>query len=366
MRRDRSGRLPWAIVLLVIVLSCSIAYGGARLIHRLSPSNALHKVEMLQLNSIQGLEAVSDGLVYYDGSSLSKIRSNSKSAWSYMPGAGAEFSASDAGVATWIGRTLTLIDGESGVPSYSGNMEEDVLSAHMGDIYTAVLLGPEHNSTIVLMENGGRKVDSITLPEQTVIDYGFFYNDTLFWVMTLDTNGTVPSCTVSTYRPGRRIVGSITDTEQLLYRAMFQSTQIACAGDTFLKVYDYNGKEVREKRQLIYGWTLADAEDSDLNPMMAFVPNMQYDGSLSMQDVRMIRGTNSQIVHMPFECKSIVAKGQNVYGFSGEGYMMVAQMGSQKVDAFNMNLQFDRVYGVADGNIAILGSGNLIYFVSMG
>ena len=123
--------------------------------------------------------------------------------------------ASDSGVAAWIGDSLTLINGTTGAAEFSGKMGGNILSARLGPQYAAVVLEPEHDSTIVLMESGGRRVDSITLSGKTVIDYGFF-NTTgdLFWVMTLDTTGTAPSCTLSTYRPGKRIVGQITDSVQ--------------------------------------------------------------------------------------------------------------------------------------------------------
>ena len=77
--------------------------------------------------------------VYYDGSSVAKVNSDGSLAWSYMMGAGASVDASDAGVASWVGRTLTLIDGETGVPDYSGTMDANVVSARMGSTYAAVL-----------------------------------------------------------------------------------------------------------------------------------------------------------------------------------------------------------------------------------
>lgn len=365
MDRNRRRRVPWAIVLLIIVLCCALAYGGARLINRVRSATSFARTQPMQLESVQKLETVSDGFVYYDGSTIAKVGSDARNRWTYMMGAGADFSATDAGVAAWIGPKLTLIDGETGVTGYSGSMDGDVLSAHVGSEYAAVLVGPEHNSTIVLMETGGRKVDSITLNNQTVIDYGFFYNDTLFWIMTLDTNGTAPSCTVSTYRPGRRMVGSISDSEQLLYSAIFQSTQICVAGDTHLKVFTYNGTEEDEKRKLIYGWTLAAVDDASDNPMMAFTPNGQYDSTSVIRDVRMIRGGSEQIVRMPYGCAQLVAMGSRVYGFSSEGYVMIAEMGQQKVNAYQLPLYFDRVYGVTRDNVAVLGYGNTVYLVSL-
>ena len=365
MERNRKARLPWAIVLLIVAFACAIAYVGALIYTRMIDKDSFTSYRTLQLDSVERAEAVSDGFVYYDGNTIVKVGSDAQSRWSNMVGVGAEFTATDSGVAAWIDRRLTLIDSETGVMGYSNNMDEEVLSARMGDVYTAVLLGPEHNSTIVLMDSGGRKVDSITLADQTVIDFGFFYNDTLFWVMTLDTNGTVPCCTVSTYRPGRRIVGQITDSEQALYDAMFRSSQIYCAGDTYLKVYDYSGSEQTDKRKLVYGWILAHADDTADNPLMAYVPTGQYDGSSPMKDVRMIRGDEEQTVRMPFDCASLIARDDCVYGFSSDGYVMIARMGRQKVDAYRLSFQFDTVYGVAQGGIAILGQGNRFYFVSL-
>lgn len=365
MDRNRKRRTPWTVVLLIIALCCVIAFCGAKLIHLIRSTTAFANYEVLQLNNPYKIEAVGDGFVYYDGVNIAKVGSDSRNKWNCMMGAGADFSASDAGVASWVGPKLTLIDGETGVPDYSGNMDGDVISAHVGREYAAVLVGPEHDSTIVLMEPGGRMVDSITLSDQTVIDYGFFYNDTLFWVMTLDTNGTTPGCTVSTYRPGRRMVGSISDGEQLLYSAVFQSSHILVTGDTHLKSFNYNGTEETERRRLIYGWTLAAVDRAGDNPIMAFTPSGQYDSSSLMHDVRMIQGDNEQIVRMPFGCGALTAVGSRVYGFSGDGYVMIAEMGKQKVDAYQMPVYFDKVYGVTRDNVALLGSGSTIYMISL-
>ena len=261
---------------------------------------------------------------------------------------------------------MTLIDGKSGTPSYSGALETDVLSASIGERYTAVLLGPEYNSTIVLMEPGGRRVNNITLTNQTVIDYGFFSNGSLLWVMSLDTSGTVPSCTVNTYRPGKEMVGSIHDNEQLMYGVVFQSSYFCCAGDTFLKTYDYTGREDKSRRHKVYGWYMAALDESVLDdPLMAFVPNAQYDSDRGMQDVRLIRSNADQQVRMPYGCQHLTARGNRVYGFSTEGYVSIATQGSQRVAAYALPVSFDKVYGVTDDGMAILGNGNIIYILNL-
>ena len=365
MERNRTARLPWAIALLIVVFVCVIALVAGRII-----SNATHRssydYKAVQLNANLGLEVVDDGFVYYDGSYIGAVTTEGRIKWSYLIGRNADFDANANGVAAWTGESLTLIDNQTGTPSFSGAMENDVLSACIGDRYTAVLLGPEYNSTIVLMEPGGRRVNSITLTNQTVIEYGFFSNGSLLWVMSLDTSGTVPSCTVNTYRPGKEMVGSIHDNEQMMYGVVFQSSYFCCAGDNFLKVYDYTGKEDRTRRRKVYGWYMAALDGSVLDdPMMAFVPNAQYDSEKGMQDVRMIRANLDQQVRMPYGCQSLIARNDRVYGFSTEGFVAIATQGSSTVEAYALPMLFDKVYGVTANNMAILGNGNIIYILNL-
>ena len=151
MERNRTGRLPWAIALLIVVFVCVIALVAGRLISRATHRSS-YDYKAVQLASNLGLEVVDDGFVYYDGSYIGAVTTEGKIKWSYLIGRNADFDANSHGVAAWTGESLTLIDGQSGAPSFSGAMEREVLSACIGDKYTAVLLGPEHNSTIVLME----------------------------------------------------------------------------------------------------------------------------------------------------------------------------------------------------------------------
>ena len=216
------------------------------------------------------------------------------------------------------------------------------------------------------MEKGGRRVNSITLTNQTVIEYGFFSNGTLLWVMSLDTSGTVPSCTVNTYRPGKEMVGSIHDNEQMVYGVVFQSSYFCCAGDTFLKIYDYTGKENKARRRKVYGWYMAALDESVLDdPLMAFVPNAQFDADEGMQDVRLIRANLDQQVRMPYGCQSLIARNDRVYGFSTAGYVSIATQGSQNVIAYALPLTFDKVYGVTADNMAVLGNGNIVYILNL-
>lgn len=364
MENKRSGKIPWTLVLIILAFTCALSYGIAVIGTRLLDKETFGRYETLNISNIQDLQTTSEGFVYYDGSTVSSISSAGDVRWSYLVGQNAAFSATDYGVAAWTGDTITLIDSKSGTTSYNGTMDENVISACIGNKYTAILIGEEHSSTMILMENGGRQVNKIDLNSVTAVDYGFFQNGSLLWVMVCDTNGTVPTCNIQTYKPGKEIVGSISDTQQLVYGVMFQSSQICVAGDTYLKIYDYTGTEDVSKRRLIYGWYLADADQTVSDPLMAFVTDSQFNES-EIRDVRVIRSDLDRVVRMPFACRDVVAVDDTIYGFAADGHLMILNAGEQKAQSYRLNLQIDRVYGVTRDRVAIIGYGNATYLVSL-
>jgi len=366
MDTRRNQRIPPAIALLIVVFACVTALLASRLIAGLT-RRSTYDYKSVSIPASFELEVVDDGFIYYDGSSIVSVTTDAKVKWSNLIGKNVSFHATDYGVASWTADKLTLIDGGSGTTIYSNNMDADVLSARVGEKYTAVLLGPEHDSTIVVMEkSGGRRVNSITLTSQTVIDYGFLSKGSLLWVMSLDTSGTVPSCTINTYRPGKERVGMIHDNEQLVYGVVFQSSYYCCVGTNFMKVYDYTGNnENKARRRLVYGWYMAALDDAMDDPMMAFVPSPQYDSAEGMHDLRMIRADLDQQVRLPYGCQSLIARNDRVYGFSTEGFVMIAQQGQGEVKCYRLPMQFDHIYGVTNNNFAILGSGSTIHMLNL-
>ena len=364
MERRRREGIPGAIALLIVAFACLLALLASRIVVR-SARRSAYDYKSVDIPANQSVEVVEDGFIYYDGSSIAAVNTDAKVKWSYLIGKMADFHATDFGVAAWTGELLTLIDLKNGTASYSGSMDASVLSARIGERYAAVLLGPEHDSTIVLMDLGGRRVNSITLTNQTVIDYGFFSKGSLLWVMTLDSSGTAPSCTINTYRPGKERVGMIHDNEQLMYGVVFQSSYFCCPGNTYLKVYDYTGNEDKSRRRLVYGWYMAALDDALDDPIMAFVPSDQYDSSGGMHDVRMIRAGLDQQVRLPYGCQSLIARNNRVYGFSTDGYVCIAEQGKINATAYQLPMTFDRVYGVTDSGYAILGSGSVIYMLNL-
>ena len=366
MERETIKRLPWVTVLLLLAVICTVSWLGALVIHKSSESDTFGSYRELAGAPNLEVQIAGDGFVFSDGDTLNCFDSRGKSGWAHQIGQGVQFNASAYGVAAWSGRKLTLINAATGTTTYSGEQDSDVVSARVGPKYAAVQLDTDTGSEVLVYEMGGQKIYTAQLEQTSVMDFGFFSSGSLLWVMALDTTGSVPTCEISTYKPrSMAIVGAIADTEQLMYSVTFQATSVCCTGVTYYKVYDYTGTEIESLRRLVYGWYLASADNTD-DPMMAFVPTGQADGSGLMQDVRMMRSNLDQTVHMPFSCSALLAWRDRVYGFSGDGHVMVAKAGSQKADAYRMPFYIDRVYGVTDSNVAVVSSGTWIYLISLG
>lgn len=366
MKNTKKRKNPFALTILIVIFACALSFGIAYIGKSIMTRETFGQYKMVDIANLRGVNVIKDGFVYYDGSTVSCISSSGTLKWSYLVGAGAGFRATDYGVAAWVNKSITLIDSKTGTTTYNGTMDENVISAYVGSKYAAIVSGAEADQpVIVLMESGGRQVNRIVLDSETVIDYGFYSNGSLLWTMISNTNGTVPTTTVRTYRPGKEIVGSISDAEQLNYAVMFQQNQVVVAGDTYLKTYDYTGLENAAKRKLIYGWYLARSDNSYTDPLMVLVNDSQYSTDSSIKDIRLLRSDMDKIIRMPFGCQDVCVVGDMIYGFSADGYLIKVNANDTSPIAYALGIEIDNVYGVTKDNVAVVESGGRVYMVNL-
>lgn len=366
MNKKRKRKFSLLKTLLIVLLSCALSFGIAYVGKSLLTRETFGQYKTIDIANLQGVDVIKDGFVYYDGGTVSCISSNGSLKWSYLVGSGAGFKATDNGVAAWVNKSITLIDSKTGTTTYNGTMDENVISAYVGSKYSAIVIGESKNQpVIILMEPGGRQVNRIVLDSETVLNYGFYSNGSLLWAMICNTNGTVPTTTVRTYRPGKEIVGSITDAEQLNYAVMFQQNQVVAAGDNYLKTYDYTGSEETSKRKLIYGWYLVTSDNNYTDPLMVLVNDSQYSTDSAVKDVRLIKAGMDKIVRMPFGCRDVCVVGDMLYGFSADGYLMKMNANDVSPIAYELGIEIDNVYGVTEDNVAVVESGGRVYLVQL-
>lgn len=364
MERAETKGLSWAAALLVTALLVFASFMIARMI-TFSSAGSQISATLLPCSSSQTIKPLGDGVIYGDSTHLHALNSSGRQKWNYMVGAGFSYDARQTGVSAWTGSSLTLLNAQNGEPLFSGTMDAPVISAVMGEEYAAVLIGAdEQNSTLIIMEHDGREIDEITLSNLTVLDYGFFNTGKMLWVMSLDTEGTVPMSQLTTYRPGRMQSGNITDSEQVLYQVMFDSPNVYTVGTTYAKVYDYTGVEDASRRMLVYGWYLMDSGGSGSSALMAYVPMAQAGSRVTVSDVRMVCGDVDRTVRMPFVCHSLAVAKNQVYGFADQ-YIMRYGLNDASAKIVQLPMRCDGMLGVTDANQAILASGESVYLVNL-
>ncbi len=363
MEKGESKALTWVSALLVTALLMTASFIIARRITS-TRSGAAGAYTLLPCNSSQAIQPLGDSVIYSDGTHLHALNASGRQRWNYMIGAGFSFDANPSGVAAWAGNSLSLLDSGTGASLFSGSMNEPVISAVMGETYAAVLIGAdEQNSTLVIMEHGGREIDEIVLPDVTVLQYGFFNNGNMLWIMSLDTEGTVPMSQLTTYRPGRMQSGNITDSEQVIYQAMFRSPNVYTVGTTYARVYDYTGVEDTSRRKLVYGWYLMDGGTGS-DALMAFAPMLEASTGTTVSDVRMISGDTDRTVRMPFPCYALAVRGDRVYGFSTQ-YIQYYSLNGRQAMVSPLPVPCSAMLGITDAGTAIMASGESVYLVTL-
>ena len=363
MKESETKGLSWPVALLVTLLICGMALLMARLFAA-PRSRVLERVTLLPCTSSQSIEVLDKGVVYSDGTSLRALNASGRQTWSYVVGAGCGFSVGSGGIAGWSNDLLVSLNASTGDAYFSASLGSNVLSAVSGPVYTAALVGEEGDGTLIIIERNGREIDRIAMPDVTVLNYGFFNNGNMLWVMSLDTNGTVPMSQIATYRPGRVQAGSITDSEQVVYEVMFDTPRVSAIGTTYIRVYDYAGAENTAERKLIYGWYLMDSAEWQGETVMAFVPMVEIGTSAAINDIRLIKGGMDKTIRMPFSCFDVAVRGSNVYGFSSQ-YVMVHGLNAARAETYQLPFACDGLIGVTAGNAVVLVSGDSVYLVNL-
>ncbi|MBO4885663.1 MAG: hypothetical protein IKS52_02530 [Clostridia bacterium] len=363
MKESEAKGLSWPVALLVTGMICAMAFLMARMFAT-EDTHLLEHATLLPCTSSQSIQVLGKGVIYSDGTSLRALNASGRQIWSYVVGANCGYNVGDGGVAGWSDDLLVALNASSGEVMFSASLAQTVLSATTGAQYTAALVGEESNATMIVTENSGREIDRIALPDIIVLDYGFFNNGNMLWIMSLDTNGTVPMSQVTTYRPGRMQAGSITDSEQVVYEVMFNTPRVSAVGTTYIRVYDYAGTEDAAQRKLIYGWYLMDSAASQDGGMMAFVPMTEIGTRAEINDIRLIQGDTDRTIRMPFTCFDIAVRGSTVYGFSSE-YVMIHGLAAGRAETYRLPFACDGLIGVTEGRSVALVSGDSVYLVSL-
>lgn len=355
------GKLQGALIALLLA---AVTFFVALIIKH-APNAPLESAVRLNTSGLGDVQVEGENIYYIEAGSLHCVSSSGDFKWNVSVDKTSRFNVSSKGVAVWNGSRLRIVDIKTGVIRGTPSVNGDILSAVVGDVYAAVVIAPEHNSTVLLTDLNGNIVDELTdFKDVTVLDCGFFEGRELFWIMTLDSTGSLPSCKISTFKPGKRETGSITDMEQVIYKVMFRSNHICAVGTDYMRVYDYTGAEQTAQRTMVYGWYLEHVEPGNENPLMLFVPNAQAGESMAIKDIRCIKGSEERMLHFPVACTQLCSYNGTIYGFAGNR-LAVANYPGTSSNVYALPLNVNEVIGITSDRTAAVVSGSSIYLIKL-
>ncbi len=155
-----------------------------------------------------------------------------------------------------------------------------VISVRCGAKVIAVLKEEDDSSRFIyLYDLAGTRLDRLELKTNTLLNYGFDDTRGFLWTLMVNTEASLPVCTVSTYNVATHSdTGAMTKEGQLIERVYFSDSKTYACGTNHLIVYGSTGKE--ESSALIYGWKVLDFLPG--KPPMALLALRQESSAVSV------------------------------------------------------------------------------------
>lgn len=355
---NRSTRI--IVFALVLVLSLGVVAAAYALAHTVNRQD--DQPVPLNCSSIDNLQTDDKYIYFYVDDVLYCYGENGELNWQQVLGPGADYRVYESGVAAWQGTQLFLI-AKDGSMLYSGALNTEISSCALCSNYAAVETVSNGQNVLQVIEHNGKVIDTLDMSSLTLLDYGFFSDNAMMWVMTLNTEGTTPLTQVDTYQPARFQTGSIPDSTQVIYKVVLDNNELVLIGTDTLSRYSYTGKEVSGSSRLIYGWYFMDAYVSSSRQAYVFAPMRELNDSISIKNMRVITGSDDYTVHFQLPCMSIHAGADAAYALSNQ-YVFKNVYGEKNTLAYELPIHVDQVVAFTD-DMAVVVSEQRVYLINL-
>lgn len=366
-RKPMSARMRMAIVVLFLLalLAVFVAY-ALRSVNR----TAVGRVMRIGATLNQNIMPFGDDVVFYDGTTLHCVAGTGGNKWSYQIGTNADYDASENTIAAWSGNDLYILN-ERGSLIYNNKTSDDIQFASAGEDYVAAFVGDADNGVVTVINKSGQTVDNITIENQVLLDIGFFHAVTsssaqaveLMWILGLDTTGTVISCELQTFQPGKLATGKSSLGEHLIYRIYDVDGILSVVNTRQIMHYNYRVVEQSDPT-LIYGYTVEDVREENGVTYQLLIPAQEQSQATSISNVRLIYGNTDRVMHLPGACLSASLGSRSVYGFAANA-VYACRFNETTFSSYALPIEVTAVLGMISDNRVIVASGSEIYVIEL-
>lgn len=235
--------------------------------------------------------------------------------------------ASNDRIALYNQDKLVLLD-DRGEVTYSGKLAGQISHVSCGQALVAVEIQDE-NAVTVLSRNGV-VVESISMGENTLMDFGLYSANDLLWTLTINLGGIKPISKVDIYKPGKELVNGYSSESQLYYKPIFYQDTTYIVGVDSIDVQAETSKNSYSTS--IYGWDYADSviTPDGLYVLMTLGTQGNVPGI-----VRVFKEGSLTDLHLPENCLKLLGGNTGAYCVTPQAlYLVPYQVGKIQTYAF--------------------------------
>lgn len=279
----------------------------------------------------------------------------------YAPDSNArQVTASDRLIALWREDNLHLI-GQGYDITYNSSLGSPIEAVRCGLTQAAAYL-PDKGEILVLNADG-KTVDTIKVNNLTVLDFGFYSESDLLWVLLLDSGGALPVTHLNTYQPGKQVTtGSYRFSDQIIYKAHFTTAATYAIGTR--KITTIKSSEIQKDTTLIHGWQLLDiVQGKDGWRMLFTLSGESASGQPSRLKLVQEGGAEGE-VHLPAGCMAAFVSDKQIYGVAGKAIYALPYNGSSTT-AYDLPFEITAVHTKLTKNRLIVQVGEEMRLITL-
>lgn len=269
----------------------------------------------------ENVTGTDNGLLYKDKNSLVLMDYKGKTVWSLSADSETtNFVSSDSIISTYGQHTAQFLTYDK-KQLFTTTLDQTIVSVRCGTNTVGILAiaqdaNGQNHSYIYTYDLTGKNVGQIDLKENQIIDFGIYQSSDMYWTLSLDTNGVVPSSYIVTFKQDGTTTGSIEVNTQIVEKVNITADTIYASGTNSLIAYSYFGEKKNDT--LIYGWRPYDTSIEGANIRMLFSTRGNSDDN-TISSVKLMDGALSEImIYFPREIFAAMVNQNSVYAFAND------------------------------------------------
>ncbi len=307
----------------IIIIAAAAAAGAFALLYFLGiiPSfKFTSNVQALDFALPETVSANKNGILYNQNNTLHLIDAEGKEHWSLnLELSDASTATSEELIVNYVGKTVQAMR-YSKEQLFKTSLDSNIVKAAAGKNTVAVQTTAQSDTDgtlryLHLFNISGERIGQIdSLSDKQIIDFGFYGESDMFWVLALDVSGVVPASEIITFKPDGSPTTTILISSEIVERVFVTDSTIFASGTNTLSSFTYFS--TKQAEQPVFGWKAAASSAQPAAVKLAFIPRTK---STEIDAARVYSADLSMVhIRLPRNVFSVAVTQNRLYAFSAE------------------------------------------------